>query len=99
MNFSTHCNLIHPMYLMLARKIDKTISKLMYIQCERQKTLASYTILMGGPLWSMCSIEKHFFFTKVGYKQLRLRSVASFTNTGPDTYILLWKHCHTSVAS
>ena len=47
----------------------------------------------------MCSIGKTFFFTKIEYKQLRLNSLASFTNIGPDTYILLWKYCHTSVAS
>ena len=77
MNFNTHCNLIYPMYLLSARKIDKTISKLMYIQCERQKHLASYTNLMEDTLHFMFSNGKTFFFALVGDKQLGLRSLSS----------------------
>ena len=54
---------------------------------------------MEGPLGFMCSIGKTFFLTKVTDKQLRLKSLASFTNRGPDTYVLLLKYCYTSVVS
>ena len=38
---------------------------------------------MEGPLRFMCSIGKTFFLTKVADKQLRLKSLASFTKIGP----------------
>ena len=49
---------------------------------------------MEGPLSFMCSIGETFFLSKVVDKQLGLKSLASFTNIGLDTYILLWKYCH-----
>ena len=42
---------------------------------------------MEGPLSFICSIGKCFFFPKVGDKQLGLKSLASFTNIGPDAYV------------
>ena len=42
---------------------------------------------MEGLLSFMYFIGKTFFFTKVVDKQLTLKSLASFTNRGPDTYM------------
>ena len=52
---------------------------------EDKEKQASYTSLIESPLRFVYSIGKTFFFTKVGDKQLGLRSLASFTNVGPDT--------------
>ena len=44
---------------------------------------------MWGPLCTMRFIRKTFLFSKVGDKQFGLRSLVTFTNIGPDTYM----HC------
>ena len=53
----------------------------------KTKNLASYsyvaTSLMEGLLRFMRSTGKTFFFTKVGDKQLGLKSLDSFTNIDP----------------
>ena len=57
------------------------------VKGKKSSRLASYTSWMEGLLHIMCFIEKTFFFTKVGEKQLGLKSLASFTNIGPNTYL------------
>ena len=54
---------------------------------------------MEDSLSFMCSIGETFFLTKVVDKQLGLKLLASFTNMGPDKYILLQKYCPTLLVS
>ena len=76
MNFGTHCNLTQPMFLLSARKIGKTISKWMHKYNVKDKKSSLLYQRDGGPF------KFHVF-----YKQLGLKSLASFTNIGPNTYM------------